>query len=332
MASANSSFSPLEEEDRSSSSTLLGDDEEKDETEYEYNPKLPHKFSKTFNKTYQFLIAFLVLLPWALLPFIYKIGEYQGAKVLPKLPTHGITDSAVKYQLKILDDEFYTTEPENLKYKGVPRKELDDAWNALIENLNIRVHPAEAKAAGWESVELADGSGDMFALPAVFHNLHCLYAIRRAMFPNVYIDDKDAIPPGPNQINIHTDHCIDTIRQALMCHGDMSLYYFYWPTSEGRSTHAYPRHVGHKEHMCVDWDNLQSEAHKRHFSISGKKKLLVNPIYPDASLKHVDPSWRMNYSVYDGMNIKGPQLYEGLEDLEELKRLKNLPASGGVQK
>jgi hypothetical protein len=33
-----------------------------------------------------------------------------------------------------LDDEFYTTEPENLKYKGNPRPELDDAWNSLIES------------------------------------------------------------------------------------------------------------------------------------------------------------------------------------------------------
>lgn len=38
----------------------------------------------------------------------------------------------------------------------------------------MRVHPDEARAAGFESVELADGSGDLYALPVVFHNLHCL--------------------------------------------------------------------------------------------------------------------------------------------------------------
>jgi hypothetical protein len=38
----------------------------------------------------------------------------------------------------------------------------------------MRVHPDEAKAAGFESVEIADGSGDVYGLPVVFHNLHCL--------------------------------------------------------------------------------------------------------------------------------------------------------------
>ncbi|OWP01949.1 hypothetical protein B2J93_4575 [Marssonina coronariae] len=199
-----------------------------------------------------------------------------------------ITRSPVEYRLQILGDEFYTTEPENLKYKGHPRPELDVAWNELIEYMHQRVHKDEAKAAGFESTELADGSGD--------------YALRRAMFPNVYIDDYDSVPPGPNQIN-----------------GDMPMYYFYWPETPGRITKKYPRHVGHKEHVCVDLDLLQ-ETHKRRFSLLSEQKLLVNPFYPEGSLNDVVVPKRTNYSVCDSIDLKGPESFEGLEDLAELAR------------
>ncbi|KAG4440786.1 hypothetical protein IFR05_003714 [Cadophora sp. M221] len=91
-------------------------------------------------------------------------------------------------------------DPENYRDESV--------FDAKL-HVHMRIHPDEAKAAGFKSVEIVDGSGDVYGLPVVFHNLHCLYALRRAMFPNVYIDDFDSRPPGPNQINVHVDHCFD---------------------------------------------------------------------------------------------------------------------------
>jgi hypothetical protein len=111
----------------------------------------------------------------------------------------------------------------------------------------------------------------------------------------------------------------------------MSLYYFYWPTSEGRRTHKFPRHVGHKQHVCVNWDNLMSFAHERRFSLLGKQKMLVNPFYPEKSLNDVVVPKRKNYSVYDGMDIEGPRLFQGLEDLGEVERL-SLDNAGMLEK
>ena len=44
----------------------------------------------------------------------------------------------------------------------------------IIIDMNVRIHPDEAKAANFDSEEILDGSGDVFATPVVFHNLHCL--------------------------------------------------------------------------------------------------------------------------------------------------------------
>lgn len=53
--------------------------------------------------------------------------------------------------------------------------------------MHMRVHPDEAKAAGFESVEIADGSGDVYGLPVVFHNLHCLVSILLLVLAHVTV-------------------------------------------------------------------------------------------------------------------------------------------------
>ncbi|CAL3961871.1 unnamed protein product [Diplocarpon coronariae] len=288
----------------SSSATLLSDpDYPEEDHAYEPSKSLHDRLLPAVkHTTCKAILAVAILLPWALLPVIFKLGQHSGEKVLPKLPTHAITRSPVEYRLQILGDEFYTTEPENLKYKGHPRPELDVAWNELIEYMHQRVHKDEAKAAGFESTELADGSGD------VTRFVEQCFRTSISMIMTVSHQD-----PTKSMCTW------TTALTSLICQGDMPMYYFYWPETPGRITKKYPRHVGHKEHVCVDLDLLQ-ETHKRRFSLLSEQKLLVNPFYPEGSLNDVVVPKRTNYSVCDSIDLKGPESFEGLEDLAELAR------------
>lgn len=83
--------------------------------------------------------------------FAYYLGHNAGYNAArPRLPTHGtchispqyggtadtrrpdITKDAVRYELKMLDDEFFAVLPENLRFMGNPRPELDQAWDELL--------------------------------------------------------------------------------------------------------------------------------------------------------------------------------------------------------
>lgn len=76
--------------------------------------------------------------------------------------------------------------------------------------MNIRVTPAEAKKSNFSSVELFDGSGDLYGMPTVFHSLHCLKTIRQVQFPDAYPESWEMYkPPVPGGISEHLDHCID---------------------------------------------------------------------------------------------------------------------------
>jgi hypothetical protein len=82
----------------------------------------------------------------------------------------------------------------------------------------------------------------------MFHNLHCINAIRMELNQNLYGESSEAeskhhaLPEsvvGPNYETIHLEHCLDRLRQAVMCHGDLTpspLYFFKgFPVALGKS-------------------------------------------------------------------------------------------------
>ncbi|KAH8890658.1 hypothetical protein GQ53DRAFT_650157 [Thozetella sp. PMI_491] len=248
----------------------------------------PTKQTRRWPRGY-ILSLILHLLTICLLPVAYFTGYHRGSAVLPRLPTHGellslwrFTRSAADlrtvvsgngYGLKLqkLDDEFFVEDDVNKKFQGLPRPELDDAWDGLLEHMNIRVHPDEAQRSNFTSIELNDGSGDVAGLPTVFHSLHCLKTLRRTLFPESYPDDWEIFkPPFPGGIGEHVDHCLENLRQSIMCQGDLSLYRYKWlPTQD------MPKPLAHMDHVCVDWDHLMEWAAERSFSIHDG--LLTNP-------------------------------------------------------
>lgn len=191
----------------------------------------------------------LAVLLLVLAPSAYWVGFQQGRAVLPRMPTDGtsstktcgeaqsdlsfekpaITRDAVKLELKYLDDEFHVELEENKKFKGLPRPELDEAWEDVTAGIHIRVPHDVAVETNFTSLELADGSGDSWGTPAVFHNLHCLVGhrphdfwmlktdltanqryIRQAQFPEKYPLAWKFMKPQPNgAMSEHFDHCLD---------------------------------------------------------------------------------------------------------------------------
>lgn len=67
------------------------------------------------------------------------------------------------------------------------------------------------------------------------------------------------------------DHCVDDIRQALMCHADTSIVTFDWRPNWRR---PWPNFS--VDHTCVDWDALDDWAAERSFS-AFDQKTLVHP-------------------------------------------------------
>ncbi|KAI0190111.1 hypothetical protein F4808DRAFT_467142 [Astrocystis sublimbata] len=76
----------------------------------------------------------------------------------------------------------------------------------------------------------------------VFHDLHCLNLIRKWVYMDVYPDQAEWIDGRINHDHInalHVDHCIDALRQSIMCTSDTTPRKFS-PHDYERQYYVYP--------------------------------------------------------------------------------------------
>jgi hypothetical protein len=99
-----------------------------------------------------------------------------------------------------------------------------------------------------------DQSGLYQAVPVVFHDLHCLDKIRRAVYIEHYRGETD------DRFWPHLMHCIDTLRQSIMCHSDLTLIPEVF-THFRPNGHLMP--VFQISHTCRDFGAVQRWAKTR---------------------------------------------------------------------
>ncbi|KAJ5166341.1 uncharacterized protein N7482_005122 [Penicillium canariense] len=131
------------------------------------------------------------------------------------------------------------------QYVGPPSPEIDGAWADLLRDGHMDlqnggtqgefVRMTDEEAAPYTPELNKAPSSDYYHFePDMFHSLHCLNAIRIELDEDYYskhphphhADLEQAIRNSTNFPDnwdrIHRDHCLDQLRQAIQCHGDLS--------------------------------------------------------------------------------------------------------------
>ncbi|KAL7806874.1 tat pathway signal sequence [Trichoderma gracile] len=161
---------------------------------------------------------------------------------------HSPANSAIQYHRLTFDNDLESTSP----FVGEPRDELHKAWAGLLKNGNTRVSAADLAKINRTSVPLNDEQGGFLVTLDVYHELHCLNILREQIYREHYPDKHD----HRTQFQ-HVDHCIDLLRQVLMCHGDVSMSTFDWIDN-----YRWPWPNFTVQHECRKWDVLDEWAEK----------------------------------------------------------------------
>ncbi|TVY82610.1 Oxidase ustYa [Lachnellula suecica] len=156
----------------------------------------------------------------------------------------------LRQQLTIFSVETAThTFHYNRSFSYPPSNHTNRAWRSIFPKKGgFFVHPTIAPTRSTFSV---------------FHQLHCLNGIRTAY----WVSHEAAIrgqrlPDEEIPIDIqpsHIRHCIDLLRQVLMCHGDTTLEVV---DEKINGVHGF-----RTPHQCVDWEQLRvwtSEQQAKH--------------------------------------------------------------------
>jgi len=180
------------------------------------------------------------------------------------IPFPALKSNAVKFEVRRFPQNF-----RDSVFAGDPSEELDLAWHNLFEDNNIRVEKADLDTLGLDSVQLADGG--YIAQLGVFHELHCLKKVRHWIFRDYYVAPLNISQAEWEEWPPHINHCLEMLRVAIMCRGDVSLSTFKWI---GTSNHRVPTAWDRSPHQCVNWDSLAEWTRSRSVNISAPGTLI----------------------------------------------------------
>ncbi|XXH04144.1 hypothetical protein Hte_010557 [Hypoxylon texense] len=154
--------------------------------------------------------------------------------------------------------------PPQLPWKQEPSDALDAIWDDVLYSLNIRIGDDELDLLNENKtnrVQVTGGKGnDYVGVLGVYHHMHCLNNIRRLLSWDYYGPKLAGEKHMEGFSREHSHHCIDTIRQALMCHANTGLYTSEWD----EETRLPSRNLkSNSVTTCVRWDSVNDWARQR---------------------------------------------------------------------
>ncbi|KAK0125936.1 hypothetical protein ONS95_007560 [Cadophora gregata] len=177
--------------------------------------------------------------------------------------------SHMAYEMRYFDG-FYDSSP----YKGTPNATLDRNWEKLVRSGYVSI-PAEAmesklhKSLNYVQLSSEHG-GEYLGNFEVYHQLHCLDLIRKYTYEDYY-RHPDRLPleftDSNKTLRLHVDHCIDYLRQLIMCTGDVGIHTYFW-----RKDRDGPFPDFRVERKCRKWDVVADYAASARGNISVPKK------------------------------------------------------------
>ncbi|KAI0512697.1 hypothetical protein F5B22DRAFT_614882 [Xylaria bambusicola] len=89
----------------------------------------------------------------------------------------------------------------------------------------------------------------------MFHQLHCLNLLRQNAYKEYYAPLGGDISAPPTKLRNHLDHCIDALRQFVICQGDIGVFSFNFPLNDGDPWPNYST-----PHTCRNFESIRQWA------------------------------------------------------------------------
>ncbi|EOD45791.1 putative tat pathway signal sequence protein [Neofusicoccum parvum UCRNP2] len=148
----------------------------------------------------------------------------------------------------------------------------------------------------------------------VFHQLHCLNSLRKGLIHNYqyYWGDRYGLDP-PIMFSSHLNHCMDVLRQNIMCHADVEVITYDWRETQ---LHPFPNFGINKKcrdfNAVLEWQERTKLQDARRHWYAFKKPDDAVQLPPPAGLKALGKG--TGWHKGDGFHLSVPT-----------QRLENLP-------
>ncbi|KAI0107267.1 hypothetical protein GGR51DRAFT_559608 [Nemania sp. FL0031] len=251
----------MEDRSKGSEERLLRRDEESFGDTYNEKYLTPHQPTRSwFIRNASTILVHMLLLYMTVLSTVNSLrpnmpcNSHQSSQLGESHPS--LLNRIIKFEEK---PEYHSPV---YPWKQAPSLELDQLWDDLLFAQNIRITPQEMKilnANTTNGVRISDG--DYVGALGVFHHLHCLNSMRKLLHASYYFHVSKSAYPKDTMTLEHADHCIDTLRQVLMCHANTAVYTAEWVADSHEPVNKLVR--GKAMTACVKWDTVNDWARQR---------------------------------------------------------------------
>ncbi|PPQ98411.1 hypothetical protein CVT24_004090 [Panaeolus cyanescens] len=131
------------------------------------------------------------------------------------------------------------------QYQQEPSPEVDQAWDDLYQFGTSRLTRDEAMRLENATYRIPGDEDHYVVQLDVFHQLHCLNLLRKSLYREYYSKE-------PHLDTQHLSHCVENIRQTLMCSADVTPLVWQWVERVQQV-----RIMGNVIHTCRDWDKIR---------------------------------------------------------------------------
>ncbi|KAL4912982.1 tat pathway signal sequence [Aspergillus aurantiobrunneus] len=167
----------------------------------------------------------------------------------------------IKYHRQQFNGSFLK---ENVFRQGAG-PEVDAAWESLGVNyrpIRVPVDEAAKSGIGPDQVQIrAKYGGGYPANVEGLHHLHCLNLLRQSLYYNYEYyraQGVGAFKNGDFIVRRHVSHCLDIIRQQLMCTVDVGLFGQVWVHPDRPSSFV----DFNTEHRCRNFEDIRDWAER----------------------------------------------------------------------
>ncbi|KAL5386142.1 hypothetical protein DPSP01_004226 [Paraphaeosphaeria sporulosa] len=139
-------------------------------------------------------------------------------------------------------------------FKGPPSAKVDQLWEDLVPQrmMVISEDVFQTINASMHSVKAPSnlGKGRLAAFEG-FHYIHCLHNLWKTHYPEYYTEEAKFATENREEWLEHVDHCVDMLRQKLVCDADPGLITYNW-----LENHYNPHPNFNVQHKCRDYNRL----------------------------------------------------------------------------
>ncbi|KAF9257637.1 hypothetical protein L218DRAFT_879031, partial [Marasmius fiardii PR-910] len=144
---------------------------------------------------------------------------------------------------------------DKTKYMGPPSAEIDKAWDDLYSFGVSKIRKSEADQLPVKTVRIPSDPEHYILQLDVFHQLHCLNMLRKIIHPEYYGHHLATGDDTQETADEHLSHCIEHLRQGIICHSDVSTIVWRWIPERNRTMG-----ILDLPHQCRRFDRIQEWA------------------------------------------------------------------------